>query len=60
MASDAQKRANAKYRREKMRQIVVCFYPADMDLYDWVKSQPNITAYVKGLIRADMEERKSK
>ena len=55
MATDAQKRASAKYRREKVRQVGISFYPAEADLYEWVKAQPNMSGYIKGLIRDDME-----
>ncbi|WP_444329122.1 hypothetical protein [Paratractidigestivibacter sp.] len=53
--TDAQKRANAKYARDKVKQVGVKFYPADEGLYEWVKSRGNVQGYIKGLIRADME-----
>lgn len=53
--SDARKRANAKYAREKVRQVGIKFYPAEADVYEWVKAQDNVQGYVKALIRADME-----
>ena len=31
------------------------FYPAESDIYEWVKAQDNVQGYVKSLIRADME-----
>lgn len=53
--SESQKRANAKYRKEKMKQVVVRFSPNDMDLYEWLKGQDSIAGYLKRLIREDME-----
>ncbi|QKF07196.1 hypothetical protein HLV38_02955 [Berryella wangjianweii] len=56
--SDAQRKASAKYRREKVRQVAVSFYPAESAIYDHLKSQPNMSGYVKDLIRADMQRRR--
>ena len=33
--SDAQRRAKAKYQKEKVRQIVVRFYPADQKILEF-------------------------
>ena len=57
--SDAQKRALEKYRKEKVKQITIRFYPAEMDVYEWVKSQPNVAGYLKSLARDDMENNRS-
>lgn len=57
MATDAQRRALNNYRKKSTKQIVLRFYPGEEEMYDFVKSQPNATAYVKGLIREDMERR---
>lgn len=61
MVSEAQKRANAKYRREKVKQVVVRFYPneGDEEAYAHLKAQPKIGEYVKRLVRADMERQRS-
>lgn len=56
MVSDAQKRANEKYRRESVRQFAVRFYPADSDAWEHLQKQPNKAGYIKALIRADMEK----
>ncbi len=56
--SEARRRANAKYARENVKQVGVKFYPAETDLYEWVKAQGNTQGYIKGLIRADMEGRR--
>lgn len=52
----ATKKAVAKYQKEKTKQIGLRFFPADMDLYDHIKSQENVNGYIKGLVRADMEK----
>jgi len=53
MASEAQKRATAKYVKENVKQKVVRFYPADAELYEEVKDMSNFGQYVKELIRRD-------
>ena len=57
--SEAQKRATAKYVREKVRSLSIRFYPADYELLDWIKEQPNQQGYIRDLVRADMAKRKS-
>ena len=58
MVSDAQKRATAKYQKEKTRQLNVRFFEDEYELLDWAKSQESTAAYIKALIRADMERAK--
>ncbi|MEF2855826.1 hypothetical protein ACTQY8_05470 [Collinsella bouchesdurhonensis] len=55
--SDAQKRASAKYNREKVTQKVVRFYPADADILRHAERQGAFATYVKRLIREDMERK---
>ena len=57
MASDAQNRATANYRRKSVRQLVVRFYPKDAELFEHVKSCGG-SAYLKELIRRDLETRR--
>lgn len=57
MPSEAQKRANLKYQKEKTKQIAIRFSPNEMDVYDFIKSQPNIAGYIKRLVRDDMARR---
>lgn len=54
MVSEARKRANAKYNREKMVQRVVRFSPNERDLLAHLDAQPNKAGYLKSLIRRDM------
>lgn len=51
--SEAKRRADNKYRASKTKAYGMRFFPTDMYLYDYIKSQPE--GYVKGLVRADME-----
>lgn len=57
--TDAQKRALNNYRK-KTKQIIIRFYPNDEDekLYDWIKSQENVTEYIKSLVKGDMSNEK--
>lgn len=58
-ASKAYKTAYKKKQRAegKLRGVAVEFYIHDMELYEHAKAQGNITQYIKGLIRSDMEAR---
>lgn len=53
--SDAQRRATAKYLREKVKTLSVRFYPSEAEIAEWLDAQPNKQGYVKRLIREDME-----
>ena len=55
MPTDAQKRATAKYKREHTKTKSIIFNESEYDLLDWVREHPNQNAYLKALIRADME-----
>lgn len=54
MVSEAQKKATAKYRREKVKQVVVTFSPRDADLYEWLSAQPSKAGTIKRLLREEM------
>ena len=56
--SDAQRRANERYRKESVRQVTVRFYPTEADVWEWLQAKPNKAGYVKELIRRDMEARR--
>ena len=58
-ATEAQRRANLKYLREKVKSVNVRFYPDDRELWDFLGEQPNKQGYIRGLIRADMESRRA-
>ncbi len=57
MVYDSQKRANNEYRKRSTKNISLRFYPGEDDerIYEWLKAQDNVTAYIKGLVKADME-----
>ena len=57
-ASEAQKRATAKYMREKVRRKSLDFYGTDADIWEWLQSKDNAQGYIKRLIREDMERRR--
>lgn len=56
--TEAQRRAQARYVRETVKQTTVRFYPKESDLWEWLGSQGNKAGYIKDLIRADMEARR--
>ena len=57
--SEAHKRADLKYKKDKTTQLSVRFYNGtEGDLIEWVNAQPNKAGYIKQLIREDMERRK--
>lgn len=53
--SEAQKRAVAKYRKEKMKQLVISFSPNEMELYEYIRAQPNMSGFLKSLALDAME-----
>ena len=55
MATEAQKRANAKYVKNNVRAFNLRFYPADADILAHFEKQNGKAAYLKRLIREDME-----
>jgi len=58
MATEKQREAVRKYQK-KTKAIMIRFFPTDMELHDWIRKQPNMSGYIKDLVRADMA-RKSK
>lgn len=55
--TEARKRAKANYNK-KVSKICVEFYPADAELFHWVKQQESIQKYIKSLIKDDIEVNK--
>lgn len=55
MVSEAQKRASAKYVKNNVRAFNLRFYPADAELLAHFEKQESKAAYLKRLIREDME-----
>lgn len=56
--NEAKRRANMKYKREKVKQMSLQFYPTESDLLAHLDRQPKKQTYIKALIRADMENKK--
>ncbi len=49
--SEAQKRASAKYQREKTKQVNLKFSPNEMYMYEWLQSQEgSMSGVIKRLI----------
>lgn len=55
MPSDAQKRADRKYKHEKTRQFCLRFYPSESDIWGYLSAQDNKQGFVKGLISREMD-----
>nr|DAV56298.1 MAG TPA: hypothetical protein [Caudoviricetes sp.] len=61
MASNAQNEANERYRSRikaegRYKQISLCFYPGDLDVYEHIAKQGNKSVYIKNLVRKDMSD----
>lgn len=57
--SEAQKRADRKYKKEKAKRTYIEFYGTDTDLWEHLQSQPQKQTYLKNLIKADIEKGQS-
>ena len=55
--TEAQRKAAKKYK-EKVKRIVIEFYPTEADLWEHISQQPNKQGYIKSLIRADIQSKK--
>jgi hypothetical protein len=56
MDSESQKRAKAKYKAEKVKKMLLEFYPTESDLIEHLEKQPKKQTYIKSLIRKDIKE----
>lgn len=55
MSTEAQKRASAKYDREKTKLVGMKLnLRTDADILAWLAEKPNVQGYLKQLIRRDM------
>ena len=58
-STEAQKRASAKYQKEKTKQVNLKFSPNEMEMYRWLTERDGTASgTVKDLIRKAMEEEK--
>ncbi len=55
MPSEAQKRADRKYKHDKTRQLCLRFYPAEVEMWTYLSAQENKQGFLKGLIGREME-----
>lgn len=56
MDSEAQKKAKAKYKAEKVKKMLLEFYPTDAELLEHLNKQDKKQTYIKSLIREDMKK----
>lgn len=54
--TDAQRRANLKYKKDKMKFLNLSFSPNDSDLWEYLETKSNKAGFVKNLIREAMEK----
>ena len=53
--SEAAKRADARYKARRTKQVVVRFYPGDAELLEHLQGQGSKQGYIKRLIAEDMD-----
>lgn len=58
MDTEAQKRAKAKYKADKVKKMLLEFYPTDVELFEHLEKQDKKQTYIKNLIREDMNRSK--
>lgn len=56
MTTEAQKRANANYRKRNVKQVTVPFYPSEADLLEFLDQQGGRASYLKRILREKMEQ----
>lgn len=54
--SEAQKRADRKYKKETAKRTYIEFYGTDKDVWEHLNKQEKKQTYIKNIIRADMEK----
>lgn len=57
--SEAQKRADRKYKAEKVKRLMVEFYPTEKDIIEHLDKQDKKSTYIKNLLREDMKKEQS-
>ena len=55
MPSEAQKRADRKYKHDKTRQLCLRFYPSEAEMWSFLSAQENKQGFLKGLISREMQ-----
>lgn len=56
MATDAQKKATARYVAQNVKKMNIGFFPKDRDVYDWLSTKESRPAYVREVLREKMEQ----
>jgi hypothetical protein len=56
MDTEAQKRAKSKYKSQKVKKVLLEFYPTETDLVEHLEKQGKKQTYIKELIREDMKK----
>lgn len=54
MPSEAQKRADRKYKHGKTQQFCLRFYPAEEEIWSFLSAQENKQGFLKDLISREM------
>ena len=54
--TEAQKRRKAKYDEKILKRVMIEFYPQDAELLQKVSEQDSKQAYIKELIRKDLNK----
>lgn len=54
MPSEAQKRADRKYKHDKTQQFCLRFYPAEEEIWSFLSAQENKQGFLKNLISREM------
>lgn len=57
MKTEALKKAQEKYRKEKVMRTQLDLYPTDQDIIDHLQTVGNKQGYIKGLIREDIKKK---
>ena len=54
MVGNAQRQADAKYRKEHVKSVTIKFYSAERSIYDRLMRQGNREGYVKEFLKRNM------
>lgn len=46
----SQNQSIIKYNKENQKRINLAFYPPEHELYEWLKSKPNVNGFIKSLL----------
>lgn len=59
MKTEALKKAQEKYRKEKVMRTQLDLYPTDQDIINHLQTVGNKQGYIKRLIRADIQKKET-